>query len=306
LWALRTSLREERPDIVLSFLTKINALTLAATIGTKFPIAVSERNNPQRQTAHPLWNAALHLLYRRAAAIVCQTERAVDCLPQRVRHKAVVIANPIEPPPGLPSAPDSGPPWHMAAVGRLTRQKGFDLLIPAFARASADHPDWHLDIWGEGPERGALQAMIYTNRLPARARLRGVSQIQGGWAEGASAFVLPSRYEGFPNALGEAMASGLPVIAFDCPFGPGEMIRDGVNGLLVPDGDTDALTQALARIMADAPLRLALGEQAAIAMHRLTPAIIIRQWVRLVVRVAPLPHSAPSAAQPRACNGPPP
>lgn len=292
--ALRAALRDEQPDIVLSFLTKINALTLTATIGTGLLVAVSERNNPQRQTAHPLWNVALRLLYRRATAIVCQTERSIACLPPRVQGKAVVIPNPIEPPAGLPASLDSGPPWHIAAVGRLTRQKGFDLLIPAFARASADHPDWHLDIWGEGPERGALQAMIYACRLPARARLRGVSPIQGAWAEGASAFVLPSRYEGFPNALGEAMACGLPVIAFDCPFGPSEMIRHGENGLLVADGDTAGLTQALARIMADATLRVTLGAHAARAMRRLAPAIIVREWERLVTRLAPPPGEPPA------------
>jgi glycosyltransferase involved in cell wall biosynthesis len=292
--ALRATLRDDQPDIVLSFLTKINALTLAATIGMGLPVTVSERNNPQRQTAHPLWNVVLRLLYRRATAIVCQTERAIACLPPGVRAKAVVIPNPIEAPPGLAAAPGSDPPWHIAAVGRLTRQKGFDLLIPAFARAVADHPGWQLDIWGEGPERGALQAMLHAYRLPARAGLRGVSPIQGGWAEGASAFVLPSRYEGFPNVLGEAMACGLPVIAFDCPFGPGEMIHHGIDGLLVPDGDTAALTDALSRIMTSAPLRAALGGHAARAMRRLAPALVVREWERLVARLAPLPAEYPA------------
>ena len=107
----------------------------------------------------------------------------------------------------------------------------------------------------------------------------------GGWAEGASAFVLSSRYEGFANVLGEAMALGLPAIAFDCDFGPSELVHDGEDGLLVPAGDVAALADGLDRLLGDAPLRARLGAAARPAMRALDPKRIAGQWDAVIERL---------------------
>lgn len=297
---LRRTLLNDRPDAVLSFLTKINVLTLAASLGTQLRIVVSERNNPARQNAHPLWNMGLRLLLRRANAIVAQTRRAADRGGTGRRNSIRVIPNPVAAPLAHPAVYDAEGPLRIVAVGRLTAQKGFDLLIDAFAPIARRHPRWSLDIWGHGDERASLADKISRAGMTDRISLRGVSAMQGGWAEGASAFVLSSRYEGFPNVLGEAMACGLPVVAFDCPFGPGELVCDGEDGLLVPDQNVPALGEALDRLMGDTRLRQRLGERAAISMRRLNPDQIARQWERmiddLVGPASALPAPAPKLA----------
>lgn len=291
--ALRGALKRERPDVAIGFLTKINVLTLLATMRTGIPVLVSERNNPLRQGAHPAWNRALRLLYRRADAIVCQTAASVACLPAEVRDRVRVIANPIVPPEAAPAHRAH----KLVAAGRLTEQKGFDLLIEAFARIADRHPRWTLDIWGEGGERRALQALIDARGLAARIRLPGVSARPGGWAEGASAFVLSSRYEGFANVLGEAMALGLPAIAFDCDFGPSELVRDEQDGLLVPAEDVAALAEGLDRLLGDAPLRARLGEAAKSAARAFDVRRIAGQWDVVIERLWAYRHARPADGQ---------
>lgn len=282
---LREVLREQRPHVTLSFLTKINAQTLAATLGTKLKVVACERNNPARQKAHPLWNRALGLLLLRADALVMQTSRALDQAPSLVRGRAVVIPNPILKPDVVISHP-MRPPNRLVAVGRLTPQKGFDLLIKAFARIAPRHGDWVLDIWGDGAEREQLQLQIETAGLSDRVFLRGTSAQQGGWAKDASAFVLPSRWEGFPNVLGEAMACGLPTVAFNCAFGPREMIQHGYDGLLVEPESVPALARALDRLLGEEPLRHTLGQNASRSARRFAPEHVAAQWDELVRRIA--------------------
>lgn len=286
IWKLRAVIRAVGPDVVISFLTKINVVALLATVGTRVPVIVSERNNPLMQKASRGWNVALARLYPRAAAVVMQTRASLVCLPAAVRGTAKVIPNPIAPARPVParSAPAIFSGGVLVAAGRLTHQKGFDMLIDAFAQACGPHPHWQLQIWGEGPLRQALEDRVANLGLADRIVLPGNSRRPGGWLEGAMAMVLSSRYEGFPNVLGEAMADGLPVVAFDCAFGPGEMIEDAVTGLLVPAGDVAALAGALERIMADARLRERLGKAAVAAVSRYRPSEILSEWSMTVDR----------------------
>jgi glycosyltransferase involved in cell wall biosynthesis len=150
----------------------------------------------------------------------------------------------------------------LVAVGRLTAQKGFDLLLDAFSNIAAAVPAWQLVIWGEGPERRDLERQVERLCLADRVRLPGLSEAPGSWVSTGSCFVLPSRYEGFPNVLLEAMRAGMAVVAFDCEYGPSELIEHERNGLLVANGDVRGLGQTLLRVMTNPSLRAYLAARA--------------------------------------------
>ncbi len=273
--ALRSLIRRERPDIVVSFLTKNNLLALVATIGTDTKVVCCERNNPERQGAHAFWNLALSVAYRRASLIICQTAAVTRCIPHAVHDRIKVIPNPIK---KWSFAHEEQSPPTLVAVGRLTHQKGFDMLIDAFASIAGKSKGWLLEIWGDGPDRSQLEAQIRGAGLEDRIALKGLSEEPGSWLKNAHIFVLPSRYEGFPNVLGEAMAAGLPVVSFDCDFGPSDMIRHNHNGMLVDPEDKTALAKAMSRCMAYAPLRKRLGQTAMESITQFSPANTLCAW----------------------------
>jgi len=276
---LRRALRTGQFDVVMSFLTKINVLTLLAGRGLAVPIIVSERNNPERQNAHPLWNFILGRLYPRAAAIVMQTERSKAGLGARARERAVVIPNPARTPDFLPD-PAAAPT--IAAVGRLTHQKGFDLLIAAFAQIADRYPDWRLQIWGEGPDRGVLEAQVGALGLEGRVILPGISKRPGSWIVSTTIFVLSSRYEGWPNVLAEALGAGLPAVAFDCDFGPAELIVTGDNGVLVEAEDICTLAYTISQLIDCPDVRRQLGEKARLSMSRYDARLIEERCLLLI------------------------
>jgi glycosyltransferase involved in cell wall biosynthesis len=282
-FALRRAIREATPDVVISFLTKVNVMTLLATRGLNIPVVVSERNNPLRQPMDPVWLRLRDRLYPRAARLVAQTEGVVAQLPPAIRAKATVIPNPIVPQPAVPQAPDVKV---VGAVGRLVEQKGFDLFLRAVSRIASQVPDWTFVIWGEGEDREKLVRLAGDLGLAGRVRFPGVSQRPQDWLAQTAIFVLSSRYEGFPNALGEAMVSGIPSVAFDCPFGPRSLITDGVDGLLVEPENVDALAIAIARLVGDASLRSQLAEHARSSVRRFAPERVLKQWDELARQAA--------------------
>lgn len=278
--ALRRTLRGGGFDAIISFLTKINVLTLLAARSTGTPVIVSERNNPFRQKAHRGWRIALARLYPRAAEIVLMSERMRRVVPAGARDRVTIIPNPVE----LPARPVDGAGTRFVAVGRLTEQKGFDLLIEAFARAAPHLPHWTLTIHGDGPERDSLEQQRRNSGSEHRIDLPGTTRTPLSWQCDASVFVLSSRYEGWPNALAEALAAGLPVVAVDCEFGASDLVRNGESGLLVPEHDATALSDAMIRLAHDPALRERLGRNARRAMARYSAAAIGDEWVRLLER----------------------
>jgi glycosyltransferase involved in cell wall biosynthesis len=273
---LRRAITAEKPDLVISFLTKINVLTMLACRGMDVPLIVCERNNPLRQGAHPLW-WRLHEWLRRGV-LVLQTEGSRAALARHSHGAICIIPNPVEPAAHRAAVERKT----IVAVGRFVPQKGFDMLLRAFARIAALHPDWSLTIWGEGPERERLEQQRNALGLQERVSFPGLSDRPGGWVESGSVFLLSSLYEGFPNVLAEAMAAGFAVISFDCPWGPGEIIQHDRDGILVPAEDEGVLAAAMAELLADPGRRLQLGEAAARNIRRFSADSVFRQWDELI------------------------
>ncbi len=278
--ALRQSVRTTEADAVISFVERTNLLTVLATRGLRLPVIVSERIDPRREPSPPGLRLLRRVLYPRADAIVVQT-LSVHAWARRVapRGRVAVIPNPVAPPAKFWS-PAKRP--KIVAVGRLHRQKGFDLLIEAFARIASRHPQWSLEIFGEGPERAPLELLIQNLRLTDRVTLRGVvSDINPHLVE-AGLFVMPSRYEGFPNALVEAMACGCPVLSTDCPSGPAEIIRADHDGRLVPPENVSALADGMSRLMTSEADRRCLGANASTVLERFGIDRVLELWDGLI------------------------
>jgi glycosyltransferase involved in cell wall biosynthesis len=198
-------------------------------------------------------------------------ERALDgtappmwCIPNTVRD--------ITPPQADLTA------RRILAAGRLTSQKGFDLLIPAFAPVAAAHPDWELRICGRGVWHDRLAGLVRELGLEGHVTLAGPSEDVPGEMAAASIYALSSRYEGFPLVLIEAMSKGMAVVAFDCPTGPGEIVDSGVNGLLVPAMDVQAFSAALMRMVQDDELRRHSGAAAIDTAREYTMRAIGPRW----------------------------
>lgn len=147
----------------------------------------------------------------------------------------------------------------VVAAGRLTRQKGFDLLIRAWKGVALEHPDWTLEIYGTGQLHGPLLKLAEDQGVASSVVLRGASNDMEAVMSGASVFALSSRFEGFGLVILEAMSKGVPVASFDCPEGPATLIDDDVNGLLIPNGDVEALSAGLLRLVESHDLRLRIG-----------------------------------------------
>lgn len=275
---LRREVRRFAPEAIVSFQPTANVHALWAARGLGVPVVVSERNDPTQFRPSAWGRGARLALYPRAARIVAQTRRAADALPRFWQSKTKVIPNPV-----VAAAPRGGssldlPRPLLLAVGRLAPQKGFDRLIEAFGRVATRHPAWTLGILGEGPQRAALEALRTRCRLDERVVLFGAVSDVPAYLASADAFALASRFEGFPNALLEAMACGLPSLAVDCASGPREILRPEIDGLLIPNDDPAALAAGLERLLGEADLRHRLASRAPEVLDRFSLARVLAAW----------------------------
>jgi glycosyltransferase involved in cell wall biosynthesis len=286
---LRRLLRDVRPEIALALMTTANVVLALAAVGVTGMCAIgSERIHPPQLRLGAQWEVLRRLAYGRLAAVVAQTQMTAEWLTAHTNAQRVsIIPNmatwpiPVQAPRLPPDASRAADRRMLLAVGRLDSQKGFDKLINVFSELARAHENWNLVILGEGPERPALESQVLAAKLTACVLLPGRAGNVAEWYESADLFVLSSRFEGFPNALAEALAYGLPAVSFDCDTGPREIIRQGVDGLLVPPGDTVGLKSALNRLMGDAVLRAQFASRATEARERFSMERIARMWEAL-------------------------
>jgi glycosyltransferase involved in cell wall biosynthesis len=291
--ALRDAIMKLQPDAIISFTTRINVITLLAARGLHIPVLVSERCDPSQLKLPWVWKKLRKHFYPHAQHVVIQSRQALQNSGRMLGDsRFTVIANPVteeDTSSAEKAAPDlrasTGFPLNchiLMGLGRFEAQKGFDLLIRAFARLSVSHPDWRLLLVGDGSQASELKKLVELLQLQERVYMPGSARRPRDWLRLADLFVFSSRFEGFPNALLEAMASGLPVISFDCPSGPGEIIEHGRNGMLVKTIDENALAECMALLMADAQLRHRLAHQARDVLQRYSVSRIMGHWESLL------------------------
>jgi len=289
LHALRKFITAEKPDVIVSFLPNVNVAAVLASIGLRVPVIVCERNDSFVEPISFLGRLACRLTYPLADILMVQTQALAakygssGWALQRIR----VIPNPVpEQIRNIQRCRTGAKKKCLLSIGRLVDQKQFTLLIKVFAVLVKGHDDWFLRIVGEGPLRTALQHEINELDISDRVELAGLSESIGRELAEADAFVLTSKYEGFPNALLEAMAVGLPCVTFDCPSGPREISMDGEAALLVPANDEDALRLALERLMSDEDLRESLGQRARVSViERFALDKVLQRWDSLFQEV---------------------
>ena len=287
--ALRTVLREIRPHAALGMMNTASVLLLFASRGLGIVNIGAERANPSTARLGKAWSWLRSFAYRRLHALVALTPDAADWLERHAgARNIVVIPNavvwplPDQAPRVDPDAVGISARKRLMAVGRLAPVKGFDNLLAAFSLIAASHADWELVIVGEGPQRTALQSQIDSAGLTGQVILAGEVGNLSDWYRRAHLFALSSRHEGFPNVLLEAMAHGLACVSFDCEAGPRNIIRDGVDGLLVKDQDVGALAAALGRLMDDRDSRTLYANRAVEVRERFEMSRILGLWRDLI------------------------
>lgn len=287
---LRKAIAQLAPHAVISFLDTTNVLTLLSTWSLNIPVIVDEQNHPAMYSIGRSWEKLRQLTYPRASRVVAVTARALSYFSSEIQARGDVIPNPAIA-VNLDEEslmPELEKPF-LIAIGRLEQQKGFDLLLHAFAQVAPDYPEWKLIILGEGSLRAELEFLAAQLELVERVDLRGVVKNPHGFLQQAEFFVMSSRYEGFPNALCEAMACGLPVISTDCLSGPREIIRDNIDGILVPTEDKQALATAIKRLMSDAVERQRLALRASEVTQRFSLEKVMQMWENLLEQVVAKP-----------------
>jgi glycosyltransferase involved in cell wall biosynthesis len=213
------------------------------------------------------------------AVLTAGDERDYGALLRGTGTVVARIPNALPPLDGGLASPDAKV---VVAAGRLNRQKGFDLLIRAFAPVAAAHPDWQLRIHGGGEERAALQEQVFQAGLYEQVFLMGPTARLGDALANGSVFALSSRFEGFGIVLLEAMSKGLAVVSFDCPRGPADIVEPERDGLLVPAEDAGALSQALGALVEDREQRARLAAAAVEKARQYDPAAIGARWLALL------------------------
>jgi GalNAc-alpha-(1->4)-GalNAc-alpha-(1->3)-diNAcBac-PP-undecaprenol alpha-1,4-N-acetyl-D-galactosaminyltransferase len=276
LYKLRNLLSLHMPDATLSFMDKFNIFTLIASYNLKIKVFVSDRSNPYKKI--PIFLSFLKVLtYNHANGIIAQTQLAKNILAKKTKNKNIkVIPNPLK---NIEHFPEVSREKIILNVGRLIPEKGHKYLLEAFSKLEKN--TWRLVILGDGPLRDELQDYAKVLKIEDSLYMPGLVKNVDEWLSKSSIFAFTSVSEGFPNALVEAMAAGLPCISFDCDAGPRDIIEDGVNGFLSPLYDVESLFHKIALLIENPQLRLEIGLKATSVRTKYEKKIIAEKYLDL-------------------------
>ncbi len=270
--------KEEKADIAFSFIILTNILAIFASLGTRTPLIVCERSNPDQFKGTAIGRIRA-LSYPFAQGYVFQTPQARDYFSDRIRKKAAVIYNPLT--EGLPRKEDYTSSGRLVAVGRLTEAKDYPFLLRVMDRIHRRYPTVTLEIYGDGKEKSSLQQQIAAMGLEDTVLLMGnVTDVHQRIID-ADLYLMASKHEGMSNALAEALAIGLPCVVNDCAGGSAScLVEDDRNGRLIPLGEEEKFTAAVAALLDDANYRRRLGEAAVDIREQLDLHEIMSCWDR--------------------------
>ena len=282
LWFLRSTIKKINPDSILSFGEYWNNFLLLSIFGLKYPAFVSDRSQPDKSLGW-LHDTLRHWLYPRAKGLILQTEKAKEIYLSKNKHPNIaVIGNPIKnfDTNNVPSEREK----NVLMVGRLIKTKHQDKLIEMFAKVSP--PEWKLVIVGydhlkqQNMKRlkGLAKDLDVEKRVVFMGKMDNIEEIYSK----SSIFAFTSSSEGFPNVIGEAMASGLPVVSFNCVAGPSEIINDGLDGFLVPLFDYMLFESKLALLMRDENLRDKLGSNGRESIRKFSGEKICKAFYKFI------------------------
>lgn len=276
---IRKYLKKSKPDRVVSFVGRINALVLMSSFGMKIPMVVSERNDPRHDGRGNFMLSMCNISYgfKHCKAVVHQTKYEQSCFAESLEHKSCVIPNPVE----VKAERKADNKYRLVTAGRLIEQKNHAMLVDAVGILKDEFPELCADIYGEGSLRGELTSQIEKCGLSDRVRLCGNVSDLHFRINDAGMFVMTSEFEGLSNALLEAMMLGLACVTTDYP-GVEEVIENGKNGIIVPRGDVKALAAALKEVLSDDEKRKSLCENALSTAQNYKKETVLGMWENVI------------------------
>ncbi len=277
---IRRYLVEKHIDIAVGIGVYANLCLTMANFRIKTQIIISERNAPKQDNLSYKTKILRWLLYRNADKYVFQTQQAQKYYSKKIQQKSVVIHNPVRADISLKTDKNNK---EIVAIGRLMPQKNYPMLLRAFAEVHKQNPDYILRIFGTGQLLDTLREQTKELGLVDCVYFEGFQQDVNNQIKDSDIYVMSSDFEGMPNALMEAMAMGFPVVCTDCPAGgPAELIEDGVNGILIPVNDAQALSQKIVYLINHEQEKEIIAKRA--EMIRVTHSAdkIVEQWKRIL------------------------
>ena len=290
LWWFRKHIQKTQPDVVIAFMVSVYTVTLLALMGVDIPVISSVRNDPAYSNLRK--KITRKLLLPRSAHVVVQTQQIKQFFNKNIQKKTTVIYNPVNEKVFNDNDDDNiglkvkGEERlnRIISVGRLYPQKDQKTMIEAFAQVSKRHPDWSLVIFGEGPERDALESLVERFKIKDKVLLPGKSENIIDELNKSKIFCLSSIYEGMSNALVEAICVGLPIVTTKVS-GTEELIKDSENGFIVNVGDKDTMAKALIKVIEDENLQNQFAEKNTAQDIKFETNTIVDQWEDLVLKV---------------------
>ena len=277
---LRQLYRVEKPDVVVFLGSHRLFMNAPAAKGLR---SITWEHFNSNINWHPLHKLSRKIAVRTSQRIVTLTQRDADNYKRLFgATNAICIPNPItindiEPSPLTEK--------RVLAVGRLAGQKGFDMMLDAWAKTTERRNGWQLRIVGSGSHLRQLERQISELGIGDSVEIIPATKDIKAQYRQASVMAMSSRYEGLPLVLIEAMAAGLPIVSFDCDTGPAEIVEDGKTGILVPPTDTDKLAQALDKMMSDEAMRRAFAQESLVSVKRFAVDNIVARWEKLLAEV---------------------